>query len=173
MGHVSMYCPIGPGSMRVNGSMRVDAFCAWCGWPVLISEEKGHSQREIAEAIRTPLIACDECTWEDDQRLTSQGEAAFQAEIISLAEENGWRVYHVSNVKGRLVNKTAVGFPDLVFARWGERRLLIVEVKTEDGEIRATQWWWIRVLRTIPGVDMRIWRPSDWLKIRATLETKN
>ena len=106
---------------------------------------------------------------ENAERLGWEAESGFQSEIIDLAEENRWRCYHVSNVQGRLINPTAAGFPDLVLARKGEHRLLVVECKREDGELRPSQERWLAVLRSIPGVDARVWRPSDWPEIRRVL----
>ena len=47
-------------------------------------------------------------------------ERSFQQQVIRLAEQHGWYVYHVSNVRGQLRAKTSVGFPDLVLARGGQ-----------------------------------------------------
>lgn len=146
--------------------------CIYCGWWVTISEGLGYTQDDVIAAIGSHLI-CDECRHERAEVPASQDESEFQTKVIDLAEGKGWRVYHVSNVKGRLINKTAVGFPDLVLAKWSRRRLLIVELKREDGVIRPTQEWWIAILRSIPGVDMRVWRPSDWPEIGNVLEGPN
>ena len=57
-------------------------------------------------------------------------EKDFQKTVIELAELQGWRVYHVANVRKQLRSKTGEGFPDLVLAR---ERCLFRELKTETG----------------------------------------
>ena len=83
-------------------------------------------------------------------------EDGFRAAITELAELEGWRVYHVKNVKGQLRNETAVGFPDLVMAR--ADIAIFAELKTETGRISKEQALWLAALPR----STYIWRPSDW-----------
>lgn len=52
------------------------------------------------------------------------------------------------------------GWPDIVIA--GKGRFLVVEAKSEKGDLEPDQRLWIAALE-LAGVDVRIWRPSDWL----------
>ena len=97
----------------------------------------------------------------------TKGEAGFQRAVIELAEMCGWRVYHVSNVKGRLVNATAVGFPDLVLAH-REHGVIFAELKTDRGDTSDAQIGWMCVLLKA-GQEHHFWRPSDWPEIERTI----
>ncbi len=143
------------------------AYCSDCDDPIDAASEWGE-QWSPQDGL---LFVCENCLrfYPERPRREWGSETAFQASVIDLAEENRWRVYHVSNVKGRLINVTAAGFPDLVLARRGERRLLVAELKTDTSDISLTQERWLKVLRSIPGVDVHIWRPSDWARIRRIL----
>ena len=98
----------------------------------------------------------------------AHGEAGFQRAVIELAEWSGHRVYHVSNVKGRLVNQTALGFPDLAIA--GHGRLVIPELKSDRGSLSEEQRAWLAALKAVTGPPIvTVWRPSDWPVIERTL----
>lgn len=84
-------------------------------------------------------------------------EKEFQAAVVSLAKRNGWRVYHTHDSR-----KSEAGFPDLVMVRAG--RLIIAELKAASGKVAAAQQNWIDDLRSC-GLDVRVWRPSDWKAI--------
>lgn len=106
--------------------------------------------------------------------LARQSEAAFQQQVIDLARLCGWRVghfrsVHVQRKDGTTYWQTPVqadgaGFPDLVLAKKG-RAPLFVELKAEDGALSMDQRAWLDAL----GDVARVWRPSDWDDIEATL----
>ena len=100
---------------------------------------------------------CDEEPWWD--RWT---EAHFQSEIIKLARELGWEVYHTYNSR-----KSRPGFSDLVMVR---ERVLFRELKTQKGRVSPPQARWLRHLREA-GADAQVWRPRDWDRIAEELST--
>ena len=96
-------------------------------------------------------------------------ESDFQKPVIGLAEWNGWRVYHVANVKGQLRSATGEGFPDLVLARG--TRLLFRELKVGKKKPTAKQRIWGALLLAA-GQDWKVWHPKDWPEIENTLRRK-
>lgn len=92
-------------------------------------------------------------------------EAALQAAITELAKACGWRVYHTHDSR-----RSEPGFPDLVLER--RRRMIFAELKTERGRLSATQREWLDALRSVPGIQVRLWRPSDWQSGRIETELR-
>lgn len=93
-----------------------------------------------------------------------QTEAQLQAAVIELAQLLGWKVAHFRPARTKDSWRTPVaadgkGFPDLVLVK-GER-LLVVELKSESGRLTDEQRDWLADLRGA-GVDVRVWRPSNW-----------
>lgn len=97
-------------------------------------------------------------------------EAEFQDAVVELARICGWEAMHVrrSRVRGdRWATATSIaGWPDLVLL--GHGRALFVECKSERGRLTLEQRRVIGLLRDA-GLDVRVWRPSDWREIEATL----
>ena len=87
-------------------------------------------------------------------------ENELQRAIIELAELLKWRVYHVSNVKGRLRSGTGVGFPDLVMVR--PPRLIFAELKSAKGVLTTEQQQWMNAIWGTLGVEGHVWRPAQW-----------
>jgi hypothetical protein len=85
-------------------------------------------------------------------------EAQFQRAVVDLARIHGWRRRH--NPDSRKEDGEP-GFPDWIFLRGP--RLLIVELKKEDGKFRKGQPEWLDAFREIPSpfVEVHVWRPSD------------
>ena len=102
---------------------------------------------------------------------TAGTEAAFQAQVIQLAQTFGWMVQHTRPAKqgDRWLTPIAgdVGFPDLVLAH-AVRGVLFVELKTDKGAVSDAQYKWGRTLRD-GGAAWRIWRPKDWPEIERVL----
>ena len=98
-------------------------------------------------------------------------EAQFQQRIVDLATMLGWHCIHFRSVytsgRWRTPLTGHAGFPDLVLARNGV--VIAAELKTARGRLTAEQQAWLRAL----GDHGRIWRPSDWDTIVATLTTKD
>jgi hypothetical protein len=98
-------------------------------------------------------------------------EAHWQQQVEQLAKTYGFRVYHApdnrpSGKTGR-VQRVEAGFPDLVLVRGPE--LIFAELKTETGRVSAAQREWLQALEHVPGVDVYLWRPSDFDEIVARL----
>jgi hypothetical protein len=90
-------------------------------------------------------------------------EKHFMADVIKLAKQNGWLVYHTHNSR-----KSQAGFPDLCMVRF--QRLLFVELKTETGKMTAAQHDWFDAINKVPGTACYLWRPSDWPAILEILK---
>ena len=84
----------------------------------------------------------------------AESEKAFQQRLLDLAKACGWLVYHPFDSR-----KSGAGFPDLTMCR-GEK-LIMAELKRENGRLSHAQAGWINRLRQT-GTPVYIWRPSDW-----------
>lgn len=96
-------------------------------------------------------------------RVPVETERGFSAAVIALARLHKWLVYHT-----RLSLGSEAGFPDLVLVRPGD--VLFIELKTMTGKLTPAQQHWQDVLAQCPGVEVAIWRPSDWPVIEARLQ---
>lgn len=89
-------------------------------------------------------------------------EASFQGAVAEYAHLMGWLTYHTYDSR-----RSAKGYPDLTLVRDG--RLVFAELKTERGRVSPEQQQWFdALLRT--GVEVYIWRPSDWETIFEVLK---
>lgn len=104
--------------------------------------------------------------------LPAESEDAFQMKVIQLARFGGWWVYHPPpNRPGKSGRVPAVlgvvaGWPDLTMVR--EPEIIFAELKAETGKVRQEQTIVIEKLRAC-GLEVHVWRPSDWLEIEARL----
>lgn len=89
-------------------------------------------------------------------------ERSFLKQVTQLAVTLGWRCYHT-----QLSKWSEAGWPDLALAR--PPRLLLVELKSEKGKLTPGQQEWLELLRSCNGVEVHLWRPSDWERITRTL----
>lgn len=98
-------------------------------------------------------------------------EDELLARVMRAAELKGWRAYHVRDSKRGIVQGPGCeGFPDIVLLGGGwPPRLLFVELKREKGRLSEDQSMWRYGLEAA-GADWRLWRPSSWADIEATLE---
>lgn len=94
-------------------------------------------------------------------RARVQAEKAFQAQVVDLARLNGLDVYHPYDSR-----RSQPGWPDL--AIYGRRLFILAEIKAERGVLSHAQRSTIQKLRAA-GVDVRIWKPSQWDDIVETL----
>lgn len=89
-------------------------------------------------------------------------EAQFQAQVVALARLFGWESYHPW-----LSVRSARGWPDLALVR--PPRLILAELKSEKGKATVAQQRWLDLLGQCPGVEVYLWRPSDWPTIEEAL----
>lgn len=125
---------------------------------------------------RVPLYVCKAL----DLTIT---EAAFQRQVEDLLRLCGWWVHH--NADSR---RADAGLLDIVALHPEQNRLLFAELKTEKGRLRKGrqqgeivkgrkgrfrlirhfepgQAEWLDALRRIAGVEVYLWRTSDWRSI--------
>jgi len=78
-----------------------------------------------------------------------------------LCKLYGLKWYHAHDSR-----RSPPGFPDLVITG---RRTIYRELKTQKGDVSASQREWLDALREA-GDDVDVWRPSDWLSGRIERE---
>jgi hypothetical protein len=93
-----------------------------------------------------------------------QTEKEFQATVVKTARQFGWLVFHFPNA---IINPI---FPDLLMFRDGQT--LMAELKTERGKLSVAQAALLLDLDA-HGVQVHLWRPSDWDEIEQTLKVAN
>jgi hypothetical protein len=89
-------------------------------------------------------------------------EKEFQDSVVELALTRRWRVWHDNDSR-----RNAAGLPDLLLVR--PPRVVFAELKAERGRLSAEQERWQEELGRCPGVEVHVWRPSDWDEIERTL----
>ncbi len=89
-------------------------------------------------------------------------EADWSRTVHDAAEWLGWARYHPW-----LSVKSPRGWPDEALCR--PPRLLLVELKAEDGKYTAGQEPWLTRLAACPGVEVYVWRPEDYDEVIAIL----
>ena len=109
-------------------------------------------------------------------KLPAISEREFQQQVIALAKLRGFRVAHFRPARvmrnGKETYETPVaadgkGFLDLVMLR--EHRLIVAELKSEKGQLTKEQHQWIQAWLLVPGVEVYVWRPSEWSEIEKVL----
>lgn len=105
-----------------------------------------------------------------------QSEASYQGQIIEYAVLQGWIWDHkrddASAARTPAGTKAECmeggdGSPDLILCR--APRLLLIEVKKQNGRLRAKQRVWRDALLACPGVEYMEARPNDWERVKAAL----
>lgn len=82
-------------------------------------------------------------------------EEEWQGVVLKLAALYGWTLtYHTYDS-----TRSNPGWPDLVLFR-PPGELLVVELKTDKGRVKAAQQEWLAAL-ACSGVETAIWRPRD------------
>ena len=92
-------------------------------------------------------------------KLPPQTEKDFQAQVVEMAQDMGWLVYHPYDSRN-----SQKGYPDLTMVR--KERVIWAELKSEYGAVTAEQRLWLDAL---PTGQVFVWRPSDWDTIVETL----
>jgi len=84
-------------------------------------------------------------------------EKVFQAQVRKAALLTGWMYYATWNSF-----RSPEGFPDIVLVHPKKKRLLIAELKSENGNTSPKQDQWLNALALIPCAEVHVVRPSDW-----------
>ena len=95
-------------------------------------------------------------------RSGAQAEASFGEQFAQAARLLHWAAYHTFDSR-----RSREGFPDWVLVRGN--RLLFVELKSDEGTLSTAQAAWLAALERVRGVEVWVWRPADWPRIRAIL----
>jgi hypothetical protein len=95
-------------------------------------------------------------------RISALSEREFQAEVMDIANQLGWRFYHTHDSIG-----SQAGFPDLVMVR--KKRLIFAELKTESGKLSIQQGQWLADLEKT-AAEVYLWRPSQMDEIIKVLK---
>jgi hypothetical protein len=99
-------------------------------------------------------------------------EREFQRRVVEAARQLGWRVHHTRPAQhrgGRWLTPLQgdAGLPDLILLR--PPRCIVAELKSERGRVSAEQQAWLDGFRQVLGIEVYVWRPSDWQAIVETL----
>lgn len=94
-------------------------------------------------------------------------EARFQAQVVRLARELGYRTFAVYNSR-----RSPQGWFDLAMARAGDK-LVLAELKSARGKQTAEQRDWYEDLQRIERVETYLWRPADWAAIVEILQARS
>ena len=91
--------------------------------------------------------------------ITERGsEKDFQQAVRDLAALLGWTVWCTWDSR-----RSPAGEPDLRMVR--PPRVVLVELKRDDGKVTPKQYEALELYRRCPGVETYLWRPSDWDEI--------
>lgn len=82
-------------------------------------------------------------------------EAHLQASILDLARRTGWLAWHDNDSR-----RNRPGLPDLILVHRRTGRLLMWELKSDQGRVRVEQREWLDAL----GIrhEVAVIRPADW-----------
>jgi len=94
---------------------------------------------------------------------TAITEAQFQRRVTDLCDWLGLRWFHSGDSR----RDSCAGYPDLTIV--GPCGTLFAELKTQRGRVTPEQAAWLDAL-TDAGQRIRVWRPSDWDEVEATLK---
>lgn len=111
--------------------------------------------------VRHRTITPDQCA---DRKMS---EKTLQARVMGRAKSRGWDVKHVGKgiaafdaAGAPIFVSTAKSFPDLFLLHEGQRRVLAIELKREQGEYEPGQLEYLQLLN-ICGIPAVTIRPSD------------
>lgn len=91
-----------------------------------------------------------------------ESEADWARKVADWAKQNGWRRHH-----HWLSVRSTPGWPDEALVR--PPRLVIAELKAEDGIYTKGQPEWLSDLAACPGIEVYVWRPSDLVEMTDVL----
>jgi ABC-type ATPase with predicted acetyltransferase domain len=91
---------------------------------------------------------------------SEMSEKQFTQQVIQLLTACGFEhVYHTWTSL-----HSPRGFPDIVALRTRDKRVLVVELKSENGKTTLAQEMWLAAFQCV-GIPAYLWRPSDWEEI--------
>jgi len=112
-----------------------------------------------------------------DPLAASVPERVLHRQVVATADLMGWASWHdeATNTPrkcdrcGEAVKRrrNKKGWPDLFLFRGS--RLIVAELKSEKGRVSPEQQEWLDLFRQIPGVEVFVWKPSDWPEILKVL----
>ena len=92
--------------------------------------------------------------WTAPGQMPSLTEAGWLAVVRTLAKQHGYLYYHTFDSR-----RSPSGFVDCVLAKAGSP-LLMVELKTDAGQLTLAQQAWLEALAGCTGVVAEVWKPS-------------
>jgi hypothetical protein len=92
----------------------------------------------------------------------AQTEKEWGRTVHDYAVLRRWEWYHPW-----LSVRSTPGWPDVSLVR--PPRFVVVELKRETGKVTPSQEHWLGLLRQCPGVEVFVWRPSDWPEVLEVL----
>ena len=102
-------------------------------------------------------------------------ERLWQDKVVQLARICGWHVDHTPTMRdgsGHWATGGLKGKPDLWLLRDGEpAEVIYAELKTEKGRLSPEQKQVLSLLHRA-GLEVHVWRPSDFDLIRERLQPK-
>lgn len=108
-----------------------------------------------------------------DDGLPKITEEQFTRQVIAYAKLCGWRVAHFRAARLKdgswrtPVQGDGKGWPDLFLIKY--QRVLVVELKSDDGELTREQREWMIAFNKTP-IPWRVWRPRDWKEVEEALK---
>lgn len=96
-------------------------------------------------------------------RWDGRSEASFQRAVVEYAAIMGWSCWWTPDSRG-----CPPGELDLRMVR--PPRLVIAELKSDDGVLTDEQRRTISMLKRCPGVEVHAWWPCDWPTIERILK---
>jgi hypothetical protein len=96
-------------------------------------------------------------------RALAETEKEWAQVVADYARLRGWTRYHPW-----LSAHSPRGWPDEALCR--PPRLVLAELKSEKGKVSPAQQTWLDLLGACPGVEVYVWRPSDWSHVQEILK---
>ncbi len=93
---------------------------------------------------------------------SGESEKEFQARVVKLAKECGWKCFHVYDSR-----RCEEGFPDLILLR--STRLIAAELKVGKNKLTKEQIEWLGAFG-IARAEAYLWTPGMMPEIVKTLE---
>jgi len=136
----------------------------------MLAEDPAAAREAFHAAAVAAAPVCPSChkpvkhrkglAWCEDHQMS---EATLQDRVVGRAKRRGWDVKHVgkglTGADGVWVS-TAKNFPDLFMLHEGQRRVLAIELKREEGTFEPGQLEYLQLLN-LCGIPAVVIRPSQ------------